>query len=99
MGRNRICIYEIIQRLRETALRLETIEHAELNAARDKASNSDFIPYVALIEADIRLTRQALAAIDDENVSDSTLSEWLDTFTHLTGKIHWTRRRPVRHFR
>jgi len=78
--------YEIIERLRETALRLEQIDEGALNQARDTATNLDFIPYAAEIEADIRLTRTALAVIDDADVSESVLKEWLDTFTHLAGK-------------
>lgn len=78
--------YEIIERLREAALRLAQIDQAELKTAQDVTTNSDFIPYAADIEADIRLTRQAIVAISDENVSENTLKEWFDTFTHLAGK-------------
>lgn len=78
--------YEIIERLREAALRLEQIDQAELNKARGDTGNLDFIPYAAEIEADIRLTRQALSAIDNEHVSEVELSKWLDTFKHLADK-------------
>lgn len=79
--------YELIERLREAALRLEQIDQADLKTAETPAAtNSDFIPDAAEIEADIRLTRQALEEISQDDVSDHTLTNWLETFRHLAGK-------------
>ncbi|NTA51284.1 MULTISPECIES: hypothetical protein [Agrobacterium] len=57
-----------------------------LDAARNTATNSDYIPFAADIEADIRLTQRAMREIDDEGVSGQTLKGWLDAFSHLAAK-------------
>lgn len=78
--------YEIIERLREVAIRLEQLDLQDITIVQETRVNSDSIPYAGEIEEDIRLARRALALFEQENLSDDVLRDWQQTFANVATK-------------
>lgn len=78
--------YEIVERMREVAARLEQIDRQDLSVALEAKTNTGFIPYADDIEHDIRLTRHALAVFEQDEIADGVLEEWQQTFAATAAK-------------
>lgn len=71
--------HEVVERLRETLLRLEQIDLSGFHQETDRRSNSDFLPYAREIEEDIRDVRAALDDFSEEPDLEK-LSYWSELF-------------------
>ncbi|MER8484284.1 hypothetical protein [Mesorhizobium sp. M1322] len=73
--------HEIIERVRETIARLESIDLSLLRQdVQATGSNSDFLPHASEIEEAIRLSQRGLGILSSGEPERDTLTEWQNTF-------------------